>query len=125
MTDLPTASPEAAPPAADGRERLTPGQRLSLGLYTTMERVAMRWPERPARALFRAYGALGFRFMSKVRATVARNYAQVLGLPPSSELVQAAVREGFDLYARYWYETFAVRGLTKEEMDRRFVANGS
>ena len=77
MTDLPTASPEGAPSAAAGAERLTPGQRLSLGLYTAMERVAMRWPERPARALFKTYGTLGYRFMPKVRATVARNRSPV------------------------------------------------
>ncbi|HXJ63645.1 MAG TPA: phosphatidylinositol mannoside acyltransferase [Actinomycetota bacterium] len=122
MTDLPSATTDA--PGSDADERLTAGQRLSLGLYTSMERVAMRWPERPARALFRAYGALGYRLMPKVRATVARNYAQVLGLPPSSDLVQGAVREGFDLYARYWYETFAIRGWSREEMDRRFLADG-
>jgi KDO2-lipid IV(A) lauroyltransferase len=106
-------------------ERLTLGQRLSLGLYTSMERVAMTWPERPARALFKSYAVLGFRFMKKLRATVARNYAQVMGLPPDSELVQGAVREGFDLYARYWYETFAIRTWTKERMDRQFIGDGS
>jgi KDO2-lipid IV(A) lauroyltransferase len=121
VTDLPTAQ---ADPQQDD-ERLTPGQRFSIGLYTAMERVALRWPERPARALFGSYGAIGYKTMSKVRATVARNYAQVLGLPPSSDLVQGAVREGFDLYARYWYETFAVRNWSKEKMDRRFIADGA
>src|SRR5437016_1175695 len=65
VTDLPTA--EAEPGSDD--ERLTPGQRLSVGLYTTMERVALRWPERPARALFRAYGSVGYRALPKLRAT--------------------------------------------------------
>jgi KDO2-lipid IV(A) lauroyltransferase len=120
VTDLPTA----APVAAEAEGRLTIGQRLSISLYTTMERVATRWPERPARALFRSYGAVGFRLLPKLRATVARNYAQVLGLPPGSDLVQGAVREGFDLYARYWYETFAVRTWSKEQMDRRFRVEG-
>jgi KDO2-lipid IV(A) lauroyltransferase len=127
MTDLPQtapagAEPEAAPP---DDETLTLGQRVSLGLYTSMERVAMTWPERPARALFRAYGAAGFRFLPKLRATVARNYAQVMGLPPDSKLVQGAVREGFELYARFWYESFAVRSWSKERMDRTFIGDGS
>ncbi|HEY7280736.1 MAG TPA: phosphatidylinositol mannoside acyltransferase [Actinomycetota bacterium] len=121
MTDLPTA----APATAESAPRLTAGQRLSLSLYTTMERVATTWPERPGRALFRAYGALGYRFMPKLRTTVARNYAQVLGLSPASELVQGAVREGFDLYARYWYETFAVRNRSREWMDERFRVDGA
>lgn len=121
MTDLPTAKAE---PARDD-ERLTPGQRFSVGLYTTMERVALRWPERPARALFRSYGAIGYKALPKLRATVARNYAQVLGLPPSSDLVQGAVREGFDLYARYWYETFAIRNWSRDRMDRTFLVDGA
>jgi phosphatidylinositol dimannoside acyltransferase len=119
VTDLSTADPSAE----DG-DRPTFGQRMSLQLYTTMERVAMRWPERPARALFAAYGAAGFRFLPKLRATVARNYAQVLGRPPESELVQAAVREGFSLYARFWYESFAVRTWDRDRMNRAFIAEG-
>jgi KDO2-lipid IV(A) lauroyltransferase len=121
VTDLPSASPSEAA----GDDRLTIGQRLSLGLYTSMERVATTWPERPARALFRSFGALGYRVLPKLRATVARNYAQVLGLPPDSKLVQGAVREGFDLYARYWYESFAIRTWSRERVDRTFIAEGS
>jgi lauroyl/myristoyl acyltransferase len=111
-------------PADPDEERLTLGQRVSWQLYTSMERVAMTWPERPARALFSAYGSLGFRFLRKLRATVARNYAQVLGRPPESPLVQAAVREGFGLYARFWYESFAVRTWDRERMNRTFIADG-
>jgi KDO2-lipid IV(A) lauroyltransferase len=121
VTDVPSDSP-AGPP---DDERLSFGQRISVGLYTSMERVATTWPERPARALFKAYGAAGYRILPKLRMTVARNYAQVLGLPPESDLVQGAVREGFDLYARYWYEAFAVRTWSKERMDRTFIADGS
>ncbi len=122
MTDLPSTTP--ASEEEPGDERMTLGQRFSVALYTTMERAAMRWPERPARALFKAYGWAGYRAMPKVRRTVARNYAQVLGRPPDSPLVLGAVREGFDLYARYWYETFAVRTWSKERMDKHFIANG-
>jgi phosphatidylinositol dimannoside acyltransferase len=112
-----------APP--EGDERLSMGQRLSIGLYTSMEHVATRWPERPARALFKAYGALGYRALPRLRATVARNYAQVIGRPPESTLVQAAVKEGFDLYARFWYESFAIRTWSKERIDRTFIGEGS
>ncbi|MFL5797824.1 MAG: phosphatidylinositol mannoside acyltransferase [Actinomycetota bacterium] len=118
MTVLPMADPE------DGNERLTLGQQFSFRLYTTMERVAMRWPERPARALFEGYAAAGFRLLPKLRATVARNYAQVLGRPPDSPLVQAAVREGFSLYARFWYEAFAVRTWDRDRVNRAFIAEG-
>ena len=114
-----TAAGEAA---ADERETL--GQRLSWHLYTSMERVAMRWPERAARAVFETYGRAGFRLLPKLRATVAANYSPVLGLPPEDPVVQAAVREGFSLYARYWYETFAVRTWDRERMNRTFLCEG-
>jgi lauroyl/myristoyl acyltransferase len=115
VTDLPTA---------DGDERLTLGQHVSWRLYTSMERIAMTWPERSARALFAFYGAMAFRFLPKLRTTVARNYAQVLGRAPESPLVQAAVRDGFSLYARYWYETFAVRTWDRDRINRSFIVEG-
>src|SRR6266545_4423820 len=43
-----------------------------------------------------------------------------MGRPPGSDLVQAAVREGFSLYARYWYESFAVRTWDRDRVDRTF-----
>jgi len=125
VTDLPTGAAPDPSVSPEDDERMSFGQRVSVGLYTSMERIAMTWPERPARTLFKTYARAGYKFMPKLRATVARNYAQVMGLPQDSELVQGAVQEGFDLYARYWYETFAVRNWSKEKMDQRFQANGA
>ncbi len=117
MTDI-AAGVEAGPLREDERE--TFGQRMAWSLYTTMERIAMRWPERPARLLFEGYARAGYRVMRKARDTVSENYAQVLGRAPDSDLVQAAVREGFLLYARYWYESFAVRTWDQDRVDRAF-----
>jgi lauroyl/myristoyl acyltransferase len=58
------------------------------------------------------------------RDVVARNLAQVLGHPPESPLVQAATKECFLLYGRYWYETFALRTMPWEEVDRRWSVDG-
>src|SRR6266508_2262365 len=116
VTEIPAV--RAAPPEDDERETL--GQRLAWHLYTSMERIAMGWPERPARLLFEGYARAGYRLMRKARATVSKNYGQVLGRPPGSDLVQAAVREGFSLYARYWYESFAVRTWDRDRVDRTF-----
>src|SRR6266508_2034658 len=117
MTDI-AAGVEAGPLREDERE--TFGQRMAWSLYTTMERIAMRWPERPARLLFEGYARAGYRVMRKARDTVSENYAQVLGRAPDSDLVQAAVRAGFLLYARYWYESFAVRTWDQDRVDRAF-----
>ena len=97
------------------------GDRIAAFQYESMERIATRWPPRLAKTLFRLYGWAGFEYMGSMRATVAANLAQVLGRPANSELVQAATREAFDLYARYWYDAFRSRIMTPEEVNRRFV----
>jgi phosphatidylinositol dimannoside acyltransferase len=101
-------------------ERESLGERLAAFQYGAMERVATTWPPRIAKALFRLYGWAGFEYMASMRATVSANLAQVLGRPADSELVQAATREAFDLYARYWYDSFRARVMTAEEVNNRF-----
>jgi KDO2-lipid IV(A) lauroyltransferase len=96
-------------------------QRFGTLQYTVMERVAMRWPPAVGRAVFRSYGALTSRFTPSLRQVVADNLSHVLGQPSDSELVQAAVGEAFELYARYWYDSFRLRVMSKEEVNRRFV----
>jgi KDO2-lipid IV(A) lauroyltransferase len=59
------------------------------------------------------------------RRTVAENLARVLGHPPDSPLVKLAVEECYRLYGRYWYETFALRTMTPDEVNRRFSIQGS
>jgi len=61
---------------------------------------------------------------SRQRDVVAGNLSRVLGHAPDSPLVQAATKECFVLYGRYWYETFALRTMPPEEVDRRFSLEG-
>ena len=65
-----------------------------------------------------------FERMGKERAIVAANMARVLGLPPTDPLVRATTREAFALYGRYWVETFALRTMSWDEVDRRFRPTG-
>jgi phosphatidylinositol dimannoside acyltransferase len=58
------------------------------------------------------------------RQVVAANMSRVLGQPSDSPLVDAAVRECYRLYGRYWYETFALRVMPADEVDRRFTMEG-
>lgn len=109
-------------PGAVERETLT--ERITVGAFRSMERMAMRWPERPTRMLFEAFGAAAFQGARGARATVAGNLAHVIGRPADSPLVQEATREAFSLYAKFWYEAFRVRTMSKEEMNRRFVIQG-
>ena len=98
-----------------------------LKTYATMrsaEWLGMHLPRRLGLWLARLYHRVYFARSHRERATVARNLAHVLGHPPDSPLVLAATRETFLLYGRYWYETFALRTMAVEEVNRRFSLDG-
>ena len=99
--------------------RETPRERLAYWTYRGLEAVAMGLPERGGRRVFATAGALAYRRLHGVRATVRANQARVLGLDPNDERVQASTREAFDLYARYWYDTFRVRRMPAPEIHER------
>lgn len=115
---------EPADPASEpgGRESLR--ERIAYRAYAAMERVAIAAPEPVGRAAFGALGAAAFRLVPGVRATVAGNLSRVLGRPAGSPLVQAAAREAFALYGRYWFDTFRGRILTPQEIRTRFRMMG-
>jgi lauroyl/myristoyl acyltransferase len=87
--------------------------------YRGVESLAMALPEWIGMRTFSALGRLGHATMNGVRATVAANQAHVLGLPPEDERVRLSTREAFDLYARYWYDTFRIRGLSPGVVDAK------
>ncbi len=87
--------------------------------YRTLESVAMSLPERLGRRIFSAFGGLAHRRLHGVRATVVANQARVLGLDPADDRVGLSAREAFDLYARYWYDTFRLRALPVEVVNAR------
>jgi len=87
--------------------------------YRALERIAIALPEGFGRRLFSGLGRLAFGVLPGVRATVAANQARVLGLTAQTTLTRAATREAFRLYARYWYDTFRIRALSREDLIRR------
>lgn len=92
--------------------------------YASAEWAATHLPEPLGRAIFRALGALAYRFSTGAREVVSANLAQVLGRPADSPIVKAAVRESFDRYAVYWHETFRIRVLDDREFDARVSPEG-
>lgn len=92
--------------------------------FATMERLAMTLPERAGRALFELGGRVAHRMLEGPRQTVLRNLSHVLGEPPGSPILEAAAKEVFRSYARYWHESFHVRVLSDEEISRRFRMEG-
>jgi KDO2-lipid IV(A) lauroyltransferase len=88
------------------------------------EWLGMHLPRSMGLRLAALYHRAYFERAHRERETVARNFARVLGHPAESPLVQKATKECFLLYGRYWYETFALRTMAPEEVDRRFSLEG-
>ncbi|MBI4259208.1 MAG: phosphatidylinositol mannoside acyltransferase [Actinobacteria bacterium] len=116
--------PRALTPVERPAPDETRAQRIAYRAYLLMERVAIGADERVGRAAFSLLGRAAHRLAPGVRATVSGNLAHVLGRPADSPLVRAATREAFDLYARYWFETFRARTFSEEEIRRRFHIEG-
>jgi KDO2-lipid IV(A) lauroyltransferase len=102
----------------------TTAERIAVAAYASMEKVAVTLPEKVGRLAFAGLGALAYRVAPGARETVSRNMSKVLGLPPEDPLVVATTREAFGSYARYWYDTFHARTLSREELARRFEMVG-
>lgn len=97
----------------------TPRETVAYWGYRSLERVAMALPERIGRWAFAALGRTAFRSLPNLRATVAANQARVLGTDPGDDRVALATREAFELYARYWFDAFRIRAMTKDEFNAR------
>jgi KDO2-lipid IV(A) lauroyltransferase len=87
--------------------------------YRSLERLAMGLPEEWGRALFRAGAILAYHAAPRARRTVQSNLSRVLGRDPDDPLVRAATQEAFVSYARYWYDTFRIRTMDRDELLRR------
>ena len=109
-------------PRAGKRETFR--ERVSYWEYRSAERLALSLPEGLGRRLFALAGSLAFRIASGARATVKSNLARVLDRNPRSPLVDAAAREAFGSYARYWYDTFRIRAIPPEEFLKRHGSIG-
>jgi lauroyl/myristoyl acyltransferase len=117
-----TGSAAGAPPGDHRPETLK--ERMAYLGFATIERLAMVLPDRAGRALFELAGLTAWRLFARPRRTVERNLSHVLGEPLGSPVLEAAAKEVFRSYARYWYESFHVRVLSDEEVVRRFRMEG-
>jgi len=99
--------------------------RLAIFNMRSIEWLGMHVP-RPAglRVASVAFAALHRAQRDGQREVVAQNLSRVLGYPPGSPLVRRAVWEAYQLYGRYWYETYAMRSMSAEEVNRRFSIDG-
>ena len=97
----------------------TLGERAFVLAYQALGRAARAMPEKTGRAVGTRLGRLSYRLSPNVRQVVAANQAQVLGRPVDDPLVVASTREAFELYARYFVESFHLPELSDEEIVAR------
>ncbi len=114
MTTTPDETIAALPP-----EQETGAQRAFVLAYQALARVSRAMPEKTGTAVAKRLGRLSYRLSTKARAVVAANQAQVLGRPVDDPLVVASTREAFELYARYFVESFHLPELSDEEIVAR------
>ncbi len=110
-------------PTSEERETLK--ERAIVLAYETFGRIARPMPEKTGRAIATRIGRLAFRLSPGVRAVVAANQAQVLGRPIDDPLVIASTREAFELYARYFVDSFHQPALTDDEILSRVQCDTS
>jgi lauroyl/myristoyl acyltransferase len=113
-------APDVAAPAVRSSRR----EGLAYRSLRAVEWLGMHLPRRAGLVAAEATGRALFGRWDGQRRTVAQNLGRVLGHPPESSLVQMATLECFRLYGRYWYETFALRSMPVEEVNRRFTIEG-
>lgn len=97
----------------------TPRERAAFWAYRALERTATLLPERVGRRCFELGGLAAHRWLRERRAVVAANQARVLGRDLADPRVVAATREAFALYARYWFDAFRVRSMTRATISAR------
>ena len=76
-------------------------------------------PEKTGRAVAARLGRVSYRLSSKARLVVAANQAQVLGRPVDDPLVVASTREAFELYTRYFIDSFHLPELSDDDIVAR------
>lgn len=94
-------------------------EKVAYTTYRTAQWLATRLPESIGRWLFDAVAHAAFLLLPGMRETVIANQAQVLGRDRADRLVRDSAEEAFELYARYWFETFRIPVWSSEELDRR------
>jgi phosphatidylinositol dimannoside acyltransferase len=114
---------EVAPEVGDLQGEV-PSERFAHLSMRATQWLGMHLPRRIGLPAAQSYFRLLYERGSRQRDVVAANLSRVLGHHPDSPLVQSTTKECFVLYGRYWYETFALRSMPPEEVDRRFSVEG-
>ncbi len=100
-------------------EEETALQRAFVLAYRVLGRGSRAMPEKTGRAIATRVGRVCYRLSPNVRHVVAANQAQVLGRGIDDPLVVASTREAFELYARYFVDSFHLPEMSDEDIVAR------
>ncbi|HEY2803407.1 MAG TPA: phosphatidylinositol mannoside acyltransferase [Actinomycetota bacterium] len=114
-------SVEAATQKEGSARGVTLREWIAFRGYASGAWLAQHLPERTARRVFRLGAGIAHALLPELRRTVAHNQSLALGEPPSSPLVGIATREAFELYARYWLESFRLPVMGEDAFRERLV----
>src|SRR5439155_18854804 len=101
----------------------SPREGIAYRAFATVGWLGRTLPTHTGRMLFRWAGSLAYHVAPRVRSIVAANQAMVLGRSVEDPLVQAATKEAFRRYARYWFDAFVVVDWCDDRIDAAFVWN--
>ena len=90
--------------------------------YRAVQRLSSLLPEPIGRRLFELGGRIAFAVATERRGNVLANLGRILGRDPQDSLVRATAIEAFEIYGRYWFDTFRVPSLPTAEVDARIDA---
>lgn len=102
----------------------TPAETAAYWTYRGAQWLATSVPASIGRWVFRAAGRLAFLLMAAPRRTVQANLARILGRDADDRLVRRTAAEAFDLYARYWFDSFRLAASSPAALDARTDATG-
>lgn len=92
--------------------------------YRATQWLAGALPDAVGRRLFEVGGRLAFAVASDRRRNALGNLARILGRDPGDALVRATAIEAFELYARYWFDSFRLPAVPITSIDARIEAIG-
>ncbi len=93
-------------------------------MYGALRWLASTLSASTGRRVFGALSSSAYHLLPNLRGVVAANQAQVLGLPSDDPRVRASTREAFELYGRYWHESFLATRWSDDEIRSRFICDG-
>jgi phosphatidylinositol dimannoside acyltransferase len=97
---------------------------LAYPAYRAAERVACAVPARAVAPLVWLLGGLAAALMPGRRRMVARHLRRVRGRDLEGRALRQAVRTTFRSYAAYWFDTFRLCRLDRDDLDARLEAEG-